>query len=589
MRRTTRAPPEARRFRRQSGRARRLHRDWLFRYVELRLSRKAPRRRRRQYRHAGLRLHARRLRARDHVINDARQRWLFRMVNAAAAPGEDGALLAQPLRDRVHEDCRRARRRPKATRMHGGQAVRGSRRAKGQIELFREHALGNFRDLLIAVAKDPAMLVWLDGRTNVASAAAGELRARADGAVHDGRRHVHRDGRLRRRARVHRLEPARVAVPAPTQLLRVQLQRRRSTTRPRRSSRSRSTRTAARTIPARAGRRGHAGRHRPDQRASRAHPADRPAAGAEAVCTSSSARSTPPDPTLDRRGRRRSTTAATSRSKPVVRAAAAVAAVPRPGESATARYSWPVEFVVRAIKEVGWVGFSVERRADAAGRTWASSCSSRPTSNGWELGPRLVLDRRDAGAHELRRRSSATNQKFNLRDAAAAQAGDRRTRCVALVLDRLSPAPFDAAPHRRRCSTTCEPAAPGPAPTRSSPTRRPASSHLIVGSGEYQLDVGDATHDHHHDASSSRAASRRSLSASPRRAFLSDLARAQGASRRNLVVLYLSGGNDALSTLIPYTDPATTAPPADDRDPGRQRAADRHATRAGARSASIRG
>jgi uncharacterized protein (DUF1501 family) len=37
--------------------------------------------------------------------------------------------------------------------------------------------------------------------------------------------------------------------------------------------------------------------------------------------------------------------------------------------------------------------------------------------------------------------------------------------------------------------------------------------------------------------------------------FISDLARAQGAHTRNLVVLYLSGGNDSLSMLIPYNDP----------------------------------
>src|SRR3954462_7213404 len=36
--------------------------------------------------------------------------------------------------------------------------------------------------------------------------------------------------------------------------------------------------------------------------------------------------------------------------------------------------------------------------------------------------------------------------------------------------------------------------------------------------------------------------------------FLSDVALAQGRSTLNLVVLYLSGGNDALSTVIPYND-----------------------------------
>jgi uncharacterized protein (DUF1501 family) len=36
--------------------------------------------------------------------------------------------------------------------------------------------------------------------------------------------------------------------------------------------------------------------------------------------------------------------------------------------------------------------------------------------------------------------------------------------------------------------------------------------------------------------------------------FLFDLAHAQGRDRRSLVVLYLSGGNDALSTVVPYTD-----------------------------------
>jgi hypothetical protein len=36
----------------------------------------------------------------------------------------------------------------------------------GQIDLLRGYALGHFHDLLLAVSKDPAMLVWLDNRAN---------------------------------------------------------------------------------------------------------------------------------------------------------------------------------------------------------------------------------------------------------------------------------------------------------------------------------------------------------------------------------------------------------------------------------------
>ena len=68
-------------------------------------------------------------------------------------------------------------------------------------------------------------------------------------------------------------------------------------------------------------------------------------------------------------------------------------------------------------------------------------------------------------------------------------------------------------------------------------------------------------------------------------AFLSDIARAQGASRRNLVVLYLSGGNDALSTVDPLHRSAVLRRRPTHRDSGGQGAADRHRQRAATRSA----
>jgi uncharacterized protein (DUF1800 family) len=53
-----------------------------------------------------------------------------------------------------------------ATRYMAAKASEDPGRVRGQIEMLRENALGNFRDILLNIAKDTAMLYWLDGRTN---------------------------------------------------------------------------------------------------------------------------------------------------------------------------------------------------------------------------------------------------------------------------------------------------------------------------------------------------------------------------------------------------------------------------------------
>ena len=52
----------------------------------------------------------------------------------------------------------------------GEDKVRDYRKMLGQVTLFQRHATGNFRELLIAAAQDPAMLVFLDAGQNVKGA-----------------------------------------------------------------------------------------------------------------------------------------------------------------------------------------------------------------------------------------------------------------------------------------------------------------------------------------------------------------------------------------------------------------------------------
>jgi uncharacterized protein (DUF1800 family) len=103
----------------------------------------------------------------DTSINDARQRWLFRMVHSPAPLQEKMALFWHhhfaTAQSKIVASTGSA---ANATRTMAAKPQTDAAGAKGQIELFREMALSKFRDLLVAVAKDVAMLFWLDGYLN---------------------------------------------------------------------------------------------------------------------------------------------------------------------------------------------------------------------------------------------------------------------------------------------------------------------------------------------------------------------------------------------------------------------------------------
>ncbi|MDP1568439.1 MAG: DUF1800 domain-containing protein [Vicinamibacterales bacterium] len=99
-------------------------------------------------------------------LNDARQRWVFRLVHSRRPLQEKMALFWHNHFATGHSKVAAAVTPAQATKMMAGKPgeIPGSQR--GQIETFRQMALGSFRDLLVEVARDPAMLVWLDGRQN---------------------------------------------------------------------------------------------------------------------------------------------------------------------------------------------------------------------------------------------------------------------------------------------------------------------------------------------------------------------------------------------------------------------------------------
>jgi uncharacterized protein (DUF1800 family) len=99
-------------------------------------------------------------------IQHSRQRWLFRLVHSPAPLQEKMALFWHHHFATAYTKVSGIRGATEGARMMAAKPSEDPGGVRGQLELFRQFALGNFRDLLIAVAQDPAMLVWLDGYLN---------------------------------------------------------------------------------------------------------------------------------------------------------------------------------------------------------------------------------------------------------------------------------------------------------------------------------------------------------------------------------------------------------------------------------------
>jgi uncharacterized protein (DUF1800 family) len=415
------------------------------------------------------------------VINDARQRWLFRMVHGRRPLQEKMALFWHNHFATAYSKIAGRVGAPEATRMMAAKREEHPIGLRGQLELFREYALPNFRGLLFEVAKDPAMLVWLDGRANT-KARPQENFAReimelftiglgqfTEADVYAGARvftgwNLQRAGDAADRdapyqfffnAAQHDTNAKEFSFPIYT--------------------------GGGRTIPARA-----AGEGMQD--------------GVDFI--GALAR----HPETGRRLARRlwsffiSEIQAPSRSfidqianvyrqsdchmAPTVRAVLTSRDFGAPSAQ-FARYSWPVEYVARALKEVGYAGYPMSSALSPLANM-GQQLFEPPDVGGWSLGPAwfstaAMLARMNFASSLIGRQP----QRTEIARAASGQ-GPTPEALLSFYLDRVTPAPFERDAYDALLSYLHGRAEWTGADAQLR-IKAPGLLHLIVGSSEYQL------------------------------------------------------------------------------------------------------
>ena len=415
-------------------------------------------------------------------ISDARQRWLFRMLHTNRPLQEKMTLFWHNHfatgYTKISNDIGSG---TEATRYMAAKASEDAGGVRGQIEMLRDNALGNFKDILLAVAQDVAMLYWLDGRLNTKTKPQEnfgreimELFTRGVGN--------YTESDVYAAARVFSGWNLQQVGTGAAQHFTFFY-----------SANNHDTDAKTFSFPIYAG--GNA-----------TIPA-RPAAsgGQDGVDLITALAGSPATANYlcTKLYRFFISESATVNQGWVDRMAAVylqngysmravVRAIIVSGEFWDAqykRYSWPVEMVVRGLKDFGWQGFSLGSLATPL-NTMGQNLFEPPNVAGWDLGPSWF----SSGAALGRINFAATlaaNQKFNLAAAGASIPGitssaNGAQTLLSVVLGLSQTPPYDAA-LANELLTYLKSTTAWTGSTSQLQSKIPGLVHLIIGSPEYQL------------------------------------------------------------------------------------------------------
>jgi uncharacterized protein (DUF1800 family) len=419
----------------------------------------------------------------DIDIDDARQRWMFRLIHTRRPLQEKMTLFWHNHFATGYSKLANDSGMLVGAKMlaHKPSTLRGP---QGQIELFRQYALGNFRNLLVEVARDPATLVWLDGQSNT----------RARPQENFGREIMelftvgvgyYTEPDVYAAARVFsgwNLQPSAEYTKDDYGDMNAYQQF---------VYRADQHETGAktfsfpiysgggRTIPARSESEGmQDGLDLIDALAMHPETARRMARKLWNFFISEIHE---PDPAFVE-GTAGVYLQNRTEMRPVVRY---ILSSPWFNNSGMyhARFAWPVEFVTRAIKEVGWQNFSVDRvRSPMA--SMGMLLYEPPDVAGWPLGAGWF----STGTMLARTNFAATvaSSQKNFLAASLASDGSSADRLLETMLKRVTPAPFDSAPQQALMNYLLADGAWTGSENQVA-TRAAGLARLLVGCSEYQL------------------------------------------------------------------------------------------------------